>query len=511
MKLKVALLLAGTFVLYASLLERSPIYLNNDETVFALQARAIAFTAHDESGRFLPLYFQIVDTVWYHPVIVYVLALFLRVLPLTEAAVRLPTAILAVVNVALIVLVAKRIFKSDRIALTAGALLALTPAHFIHGRLACDYLYPVPFILTWLLCLAAYLERPRLWVLFAAGLALGIGFYSYIASVVMMPVYVLLTWVVLATRDPRPWRSGLAVAAGFLMPLTLLVNWLIRYPATFYGATARYHVQDQLQLGVATIVWQRALLYFKFFDPWFLFVRGGGAVTSSTHRAGVFALSMMVLLPIGLYEILRHRRAPLTLVVAAGFVTAPFAATFINEPYTIDRALAFLPFGALIAAAGVDRLLSARTKAVRMAAIVLLALIPLQFAFFYADYLTAYRVRSAFWFNGNNRGALEEIIAAAPPGSTVPVYLSENIPFIHFYWKLYLLKHHREDLLARTVFFTLENLHVDALPPDHIVLTNVDDGVERALIGSGRMKRVKIIGEPDGMATFARLERASRP
>ena len=55
------------------MLERSPIYLNNDEAAFAVQAHAIATTGHDDDGRLMPLYFNMLPSVWYQPVIVYLM------------------------------------------------------------------------------------------------------------------------------------------------------------------------------------------------------------------------------------------------------------------------------------------------------------------------------------------------------------------------------------------------------------------------------------------------------
>ena len=78
--------------LYATRLELSPIYLAPDEIIIALHAHAIASTGHDLNGRFLPLYIQINDRSWYQPIIVYSTALFLKALPFSEAALRLPTA-----------------------------------------------------------------------------------------------------------------------------------------------------------------------------------------------------------------------------------------------------------------------------------------------------------------------------------------------------------------------------------------------------------------------------------
>src|SRR5690349_19532984 len=101
-RLALAVLLAGTALGYPSFLARSPIYLNNAEVAFAVQAGAIASTAHDINGHFLPLYFNMLPGVWYHPVIVYWMAAFLRVLPLGEFTVRLGTVAVAVLDVALV-------------------------------------------------------------------------------------------------------------------------------------------------------------------------------------------------------------------------------------------------------------------------------------------------------------------------------------------------------------------------------------------------------------------------
>src|SRR5437773_7534897 len=90
------LLLVAVCALYAIDLGRAPIYLHEAEVAFALHAHSIATTAHDTNGRLLPLYFQVTaigENVWFHPVIVYVMAPFLRLLPLTESAIRLPSVV----------------------------------------------------------------------------------------------------------------------------------------------------------------------------------------------------------------------------------------------------------------------------------------------------------------------------------------------------------------------------------------------------------------------------------
>ena len=144
------LLVAGAAILYTVDLGHAPIYLHEAEVLFALHAHAIATTLHDANGRLLPLYFempQIGENVWFHPAIVYAMAPFLAVLPLSEAAIRLPSVVVGLIDLVLVFIIARRLFDSDRWALAAAALLALTPSHFIHSRMAMDYLYPVPFVL----------------------------------------------------------------------------------------------------------------------------------------------------------------------------------------------------------------------------------------------------------------------------------------------------------------------------------------------------------------------------
>src|SRR5439155_976063 len=74
-----AVMLAAA-VLYTVRLNGVPPSLSTDETAFALQAHAIATTAHDTNGRLLPLYFQMVENVWFHPALVYAMAPVLGVL-----------------------------------------------------------------------------------------------------------------------------------------------------------------------------------------------------------------------------------------------------------------------------------------------------------------------------------------------------------------------------------------------------------------------------------------------
>ena len=352
-----ALSLVAAFALYAVNLGRAPIYLHEAEVLFALHAHSIATTLHDTNGRLLPLYFQmpsIGENVWFHPAIVYAMVPFLKVLPVTEAAIRLPSVFLGLTDLVLIYLIAKRLFQSERWALVAVVFLGLTPAHFIHSRMAMDYLYPIPFVLAWLLCLMIYIEHRRPWMLFVATSFLGIGFFSYIASVILMPIYVLMTWLALYQSLRGSTRTYVVAAAGFAWPLVILAIWVWFHPIVLGQTLSRYQIGEPgtaagISRNVPMVVLLeqirrtvrfseltgRVSLYWYFFDPAYLFLSGGYAnVVNSTRHVGVFLAPLIVFLPLGLVQLATARRSPINLLVLIGFLTAPIAACLVVPELT---------------------------------------------------------------------------------------------------------------------------------------------------------------------------------
>jgi 4-amino-4-deoxy-L-arabinose transferase-like glycosyltransferase len=520
-----ALLCAGVAALYAPGLTYSPPYLHEAEVLFGLHAHAIATSAHDLHGRFMPLYFQmppIGENVWFHPAVVYATALFLKVLPFTEWAIRLPSIVVAATNVALLFLIARRLFGTTRLATTAAMGLALAPAHFVNSRIAMDYVYPLPFVLGWLLLLLVYLERPRPRVLVAAGSVLGLGVYSYIASVVMMPLYLAVTWLVLFFHDERPFGRSLLVAVGFAWPLLILPVWLYFHPAVIGETLTRYGVPEVEQVtsfsgkSIAEVLAElrrplrfsgltgRVSLYWDFFDPAYLFVTGGYAnVVNSTRHVGVFVLPFVLLVPLGAWRVLAARRS-MDVVVIAGFLTAPVAACLVvPEPYAIDREMAVVPFGVLLAVYGLAWLLD-RGAWHRRAALTLAAVGVAHFCVFLVDYYGDYRGRAAFWFNKNHRAALAEIVSQAARSPVPAFYLNRRgDPYIDPYWRFTLTKFGREDWLHRTVYFDGESLDPSTIPPASLILGIADDRRLTAEVERGTLQRVATIPEPADPPYFA--------
>jgi 4-amino-4-deoxy-L-arabinose transferase-like glycosyltransferase len=499
---------------YTVRLADAPVYLHHDEVLVALNAHAIVTTGRDPGGTPWPLYFHVVSNLWQTPISIYATALTFRFLPVTESTIRVPSVIVGLLTIVLMFFVARTLFKSNLLGFIAAALLALTPAEFIHSRLGFDHHYPALFVTAWLLFLLAFLERGRLRALFAAALTLGVGVYSYLASLIMMPVYFLVTCAQLVARrltSPRVWA---AAVAGFALPLVLLAVWMVRHPSQYAQNVQMYNLYDASKLNPLqglrellsyTSLTERVSVYYTYFDPSFLLFSGDTSMVHSTRRAGVFLFPFGAFLAAGIYRILARRRSAFEVLLLAGFLLSPLGGTVAAEHYRISRALVMLPFATLIATIGVEHLMRERGALWRAVAVLGLAIVPLQFSQFFRDYMTDYRVRSAGWFEGNKRGVIEEVISREPEGAPQPVYLSSDIGWVAEYWTLYTIKHQRPDLKGAETFDPRHD-DVAKLPPGSYLIARTGDDEHPSPIKTGGMQAVRLVQEPNGSTMFAAFQ-----
>ena len=499
---------------YCSGLSHTPAHLHHDEAIIALQAHSLATSGRDIEGRALPLYFfmpQLGDRAWYQPAIIYLGALVLQVLPASEAAFRVPTALVATLDALLMFFVARRLFKSERWAWVAAMLLAATPTHFLLGRVAFDFLFPLPFILGWLWALLVYLDTRQTRPLFLATSILGLGFYSYISSMLMMPIYYVMTLSVLAASQALSRRSFAVATAGLAWPLLLLVPWLIREPSFIEDVMHRYSMTGTPTRFHFSAIVDRVTLYWTFLNPAFLFLFGGFThLTASTRLFGVFLLPFIILIPAGLVQMVTRVRTPMSALLFMGFILAPVAAVLtVQEPYASSRQVSIIVFGVLIAIYGLQRIWSWRPAPARALTIGITALLPLHFVFFVFHYFGAYRGYSAAQFEYNHRDALAAIVALAPRDRVPPIFLSNgHDKWMDSFWRLTLAIDKRGDLLEQTRYFDSTKLDgPGAIPPGALVLVTTDDKALLDGVKSGMFTEVMRAIEPADDAVFYVLRR----
>lgn len=531
MALGVALLFSGW--VYLQQLDRSPVYLTLDEAHFGVQAHAIATTGRDLNGDVLPLFVSLADpagdrpplawgTTWYQPFVFYLIALALKILPLSEASIRTPTALLGgVINVALVFAVARRMGARRLLATAAAAMFAMCPANLIISRQAVDYAGPTVFILLWLWCLASYVRTPRYGYAAGVGLVLGAGCYSYITSWLMMPLYLALSWVVMA-RPGRNQRGPIvASAAAFVLPVLALVPWIWSHPEMPGNLLAQYSRPDPehvsafqaLRQGtpVTEILRSALATYWSYFDPSFWFVSGGASRKFSTGQVGAFLLPIAVLLPIGVYALVRRDgRSWASVILLAGLLTAPLPATLRGEPFAIERTMALLPFVVLISAWGLALLCESRRQAARGLAALLIVTQPFQFVSFYRDYLSAYRIRSASSYDPTAFGeAAPFLVSSALGDDEPPIYLTSPMHDVSAKWRFWTTRLGHPELLSRTHYFDGRLARVRDVAAGSIAVIAVDDVAVEKGVASGEWTLLRRVTSIDGQPTLAILKKAA--
>lgn len=502
-------LLLPVLIIYGAFLERTPIHLNQDELGFSLNAYSIAKTGFDENGRFFPLYFWHLGVMWSTPIIVYLTAAVLKIIPLSETAIRVPSVLVGLLDIILVSLLVRRIFKSRKMAIFAGFLLATTPVHFIHSRVLLDNLFIVPFTAGWLLFLYLYKERGNVWFLGAASFLLGLGIHSYHSAKIMMPLYLFFTLFAVWPQIKKYPKLVIMIVVPFIIPLLPVIPWISKYPDTFIDQvryTQLYDTTLNPVSGILTLLTPESLVrrffvFMAYFDPYFLFFKGDVSLIHSTWRTGVFLLPLAIFIPLGIYCLLKKDRSRFGVVIVLGFLTAPLAAALIGDHYRISRALVMLPFATLLAVYGTQFLLSRRNSLSHVACYLLLITVPLQFAYFVYDYFKDYRVRSYSWFRYNTPGALEAMIRQDKKKQAQAIFLDNRIDFIDRYWRFFLLKHKDEGLLKKTYYFDPRWINLEDLPKNSLILYHFDhvDGLKENI---GPFRKVENIVEPDGTGRF---------
>ena len=368
------------------------------EAPLVAPARLIAATGHDAEGRRLPLFLHTADDVWQQTIPGYAVALSQGVAGESIVAARAVSVAMALINVTLLYFVARQLFATRYLPLVCGCLLLATPLHLIEGRTARDTIYVLPFVLVWLLRTLTSIRNPAAASPLWTGVWLGIGVFSAkVAPLQMMALLVLSIALVFYTSSA--WRrQALLLMLGFSAPLVLPAIWFAFHPEAYHDTWGRWvvlkaHLRNPLDGIRAAINWNtlatRTSTYWSLLNPAMLFLPPETGRPDYLDKAAVFLSGIGVLLVIGIRQVVQTCDRATALTLLGGLLAAPIAAATFGEANTMSRALTTVPFVLLVAAFGLNRLLTSPAAAARGLALVLLLLMPVQFGRFYGYYWSA--------------------------------------------------------------------------------------------------------------------------
>jgi hypothetical protein len=290
-------------------------------------------------------------------------------------------------------------------------------------------------------------------------------------------------------------------------------------------------VVDRAPFGQLTAIALLALLAseFVYFYVDYFFIHRIGLIPASAQLLAIrFVCSGAVLIAaIGLASVPRsvvvNSLSRRQLVVVASLTLVAIQLAYFHIDYFRDYRARYLHASAvLLAWIGLAMLLKgiavARVRLGQFATVALLGLASIQFTYFYVDYFGGYRIRRSSDQEGNVRIAYETLLER-PTSVPVPaVYLSHKMEFAglrDLYWRFYLLKHDREDLLPRTIneesSQELDGDRIHKLPVGTIVVTGASRETNTAidqLVSARELRRDTLVRAADGVPTFWILERS---
>jgi 4-amino-4-deoxy-L-arabinose transferase-like glycosyltransferase len=330
---------AGAALLLMSIVNPAPLNDRDRVLLEAVSHRSASGTLFVNAG----------DALWYQPLAVYPTAALLAAGIPIEQALRLPSALAGVLTVLLTYALALRVTGRDWAAAWAAILLLLFPGFVALARAPAAELMVVPLVLAWLVAVVEHIERPRTWLPFAGGIALGMCVYTQPAGVLAVPIYFAVGAAAMLNADRRVTPVGLA-AAGVLTVLSPVVVWVLRHPESYADTFGRWaihaaHIGNPWDGLVAFTRWhvmaRRVGEYWHYFNPTFVFGR---------ELLGAIVLPVVV---VGLWGLNSAASRVGQWFVIAGLLAAPAAAVLLDAPRTASLAVLMIPFAATLAGIGV--------------------------------------------------------------------------------------------------------------------------------------------------------------
>jgi 4-amino-4-deoxy-L-arabinose transferase-like glycosyltransferase len=348
--LAIAIFCFGAFVRLFDLANNPP-GLWQDEASTGLDAWFIWTTGQDRAGAFLPV---ISRSFGDYPLALYryLDAPIVGLFGMTAASERLVAAIGGTLMIAATYFAVQKAIGERE---AFGALLAgaLTPTWIHFSRYGSEaILLPLTLITT-----VAFVEHARVkgraFGLWAGAIVLAASAYTYHAMKIVLPLWLLaFVWYERAFLKEL-WRTRRVHLVG---PAVVFVLGVL--PSAIAALTP-----EGMARGKTVAAWTHssgfemlfviANNYLTYFDPGFLFVRGGPAVAQSIPGVGLWSLIDLPLMIVGALSMIRGRGpASFHRFLLFWFLIGPLPGGITFETHNVGRMIAWLPAPQIISGIG---------------------------------------------------------------------------------------------------------------------------------------------------------------
>jgi 4-amino-4-deoxy-L-arabinose transferase-like glycosyltransferase len=197
--------------------------LNADEAAIAYNAYSLIETGLDEHGNPWPVHFQSFND--FKPGGYFYLILpFIKILGLTEWAVRIPSALLGVGTVLVLYYLIKEIFKDEALALVSSFFLAISPWHIHFSRGGWEVNVATFFMATGMWLFIKSFKKPKLLIL--SSILFVFSLYTYHAARIIVPLLMIGLTII---YKKKVFKNIKKAAVAGLLGLVILTPLLIDF------------------------------------------------------------------------------------------------------------------------------------------------------------------------------------------------------------------------------------------------------------------------------------------
>lgn len=425
MNWKAALILICSLGLFLRVwhLGEYPATLYGDEQAFAWNAYNILLLGQDEYGTPYPLHFRSFDD-YKAPIPVYLLVPFIASFGLNAFAIRLPIA-LAGAGTVLATYVLARQFFSKRISLITSFLLAVSPWHVHVSR---GYFETTLSLLFVVWAVPLFLKsRGRYSGLLISHFLFALALYSYFTPRIVLPLLLPFLYIVQHRVDRKTYTIRKLFLSGLF--LLFLLTPLIGL-SVFSNGSARFtKLTSSLQSDIVRVVnrersatllpetWKKILhnkatvgmrtvkenyLEQLSINFWYLF--GDSSLRYFPGNTGMFYFAELLVIPIGIYALLR-RHVRFFVLFVGWILIAAVPSAIVGKPFGL-RSLGILPAPFFFVGYGIDCVLKFFRRSI-FVGVCIAVIFSFSLGSYLLRYYLEYPVYAATWWGYENKAAID--------------------------------------------------------------------------------------------------------
>ncbi|MBX4205574.1 glycosyltransferase family 39 protein [Candidatus Microgenomates bacterium] len=232
-KLILFIILVLASILRIIALDKVPVSMFGDELDVGYQAYSILKTGKDYYGNFMPIHFHSLAE-WRTPLYLYSAVPTVAIFGLTEYGVRLPAALFGIFGIWALYLLVKELFKDEKLALVAAAVLTFSPWHIQYSRAGFEVTQLLFFLILGLYFFFKGLKDGKfLWI---SAVCFSLTPWVYSTAKLFTPLLVLFL-LILYRKELFKTKLKYIVFTFFAF---LIVGGPITYSTFFGGGAQRY-------------------------------------------------------------------------------------------------------------------------------------------------------------------------------------------------------------------------------------------------------------------------------